>query len=722
MPTHVHAATKADNQQIHNAPRSAQLSAEQGTSFDDHSLRTAQLASLQSMMSNSPQQQRMQSLQAKMNGSAQAQQMRTLQSRMVAGRVIGDVAQREEVEEPLQAQSLGEAVQRRGVPSASEAPKPNNTGLPDQLKSGVESLSGMSMDHVKVHYNSDKPAQLQAHAYAQGSEIHVAPGQERHLPHEAWHVVQQAQGRVKPTLQMNGGANVNDDVGLESEADLMGERALGTVQMRNERSGGMLAATTPQRKSSYVNGSTIQLAVGDVLPTIDEHMNARIPKLAEKSIFNKARGNFAIQTPLPDSEKVKFAQALKAMPTVKLLLYREDPLDGIFGPKANSPKPRSQSSEWKDGGLLTQKIIVKPKNPSAKTNVRTDIDDGKLLKKIAEGDGKVKTMTEPEVLSIIDRPAINVYQEHGIEVSPQNGFRAFHDSAGVHIGQDVPTSIVVHEVGHHIEDNLKPEVFHDIVLLRDARHKDAGGGVSIPAQPMSNEEAYKGAYPATGQYTSKNYGAGAPTEVLSMTAEKLSDTQSALAMINSDPLQTAIILRGLSPKEYAATAELRAFDIYLPRAPGDAPNVAKSSVPLDLFAGLTITPSNNTGERDLIDLFGTNPASVKPTPSAFPFIDNLTPIAGKTNAVPDLSDLFGANLAPMKPTPSAFPFIDNSAPVAGKTNAVPDLFDLFGTNPATLKPTTSTFPSINHSMPVAGKTNAAPDPFAHLLDSFKKEM
>jgi hypothetical protein len=110
--------------------------------------------------------------------------------------------------------------------------KPNNTGLPNQLKSGIESLSGMSMDGVKVHYNSDKPAQLNAHAYAQGTDIHVAPGQEQHLPHEAWHVVQQAQGRVKPTMQMKAGVPVNDDVGLETEADVMGAKALTTVSKR----------------------------------------------------------------------------------------------------------------------------------------------------------------------------------------------------------------------------------------------------------------------------------------------------------------------------------------------------------------------------------------------------------------------------------------------------------------------------------------------------------
>ena len=100
--------------------------------------------------------------------------------------------------------------------------KENHTGLPDQLKSGVESASGYSMDDVKVYRNSPKPAQLNAHAYAQGSEIHLGSGQEKHLAHEAWHVVQQKQGRVKPTKQMNGSVNINDDAGLEKEADLMG--------------------------------------------------------------------------------------------------------------------------------------------------------------------------------------------------------------------------------------------------------------------------------------------------------------------------------------------------------------------------------------------------------------------------------------------------------------------------------------------------------------------
>jgi hypothetical protein len=116
------------------------------------------------------------------------------------------------------------AIQRATGGAASEVRQENRTGLPDELKAGIEHLSGLSLDHVRVHYHSSKPAELQALAYTQGTDIHVGPGQETHLPHEAWHVLQQKQGRVKPTMQVNG-ASVNDDVRLEREADVMGAKA-----------------------------------------------------------------------------------------------------------------------------------------------------------------------------------------------------------------------------------------------------------------------------------------------------------------------------------------------------------------------------------------------------------------------------------------------------------------------------------------------------------------
>lgn len=153
--------------------------------------------------------------------------------------------------------SAGQTVQAKSAPDRK---KENNTGLPDDLKSGIENLSGYSMDTVKVHYNSPKPAQLQAHAYAQGTDIHLASGQERHLPHEAWHVVQQKQGRVKATMQMKGEVNINDDTSLEQEADVMGNKA---IQFKAELPGSTIESThgntnVVQRLAlKYGNGSPI---------------------------------------------------------------------------------------------------------------------------------------------------------------------------------------------------------------------------------------------------------------------------------------------------------------------------------------------------------------------------------------------------------------------------------------------------------------------------------
>jgi len=128
---------------------------------------------------------------------------------------------------PHQLQRIADDYVERKAPIQKKE-KTNNTGLPDQLKTGIESLSGYSMDDVSVHYNSKKPAQLQAHAFAQGNQIHLAPGQEKHLAHEAWHVVQQKQGRVKPTRQLKAKININDDEKLEKEADVMGAKTLQT--------------------------------------------------------------------------------------------------------------------------------------------------------------------------------------------------------------------------------------------------------------------------------------------------------------------------------------------------------------------------------------------------------------------------------------------------------------------------------------------------------------
>lgn len=133
--------------------------------------------------------------------------------------------------------------------------KSNSNGLPEPLRAGIENLSGVAMGDVKVNYNSSSPAQLQAHAYAQGNEIHLGPGQEKHLPHEAWHVVQQKQGRVKATAQAKGGVAINDDQSLEREADVMGAKA---VQMKSGKKSLSPGHSKSPRQQKVINLMPLQ--------------------------------------------------------------------------------------------------------------------------------------------------------------------------------------------------------------------------------------------------------------------------------------------------------------------------------------------------------------------------------------------------------------------------------------------------------------------------------
>ncbi|MEL6556563.1 MAG: DUF4157 domain-containing protein [Bacteroidota bacterium] len=197
--------------------------------------------------------------------------------------------------------------QEKSAPLADLRTNRSNAGLPDQLKTGIENLSGFSMDDVKVHYNSSKPAQLQAHAYAQGTNIHLGPGQEKHLPHEAWHVVQQKQGRVKPTLQFKKGVNFNDDASLEREADVMGNKAamdrlsVGSEQRQlnssvyntgNEVIQGRIYTNAPNRRKSRIRKRKyFRTRMNNLLP--DYRDNTAFQKYIEDvwDYYGSSKGN-----------------------------------------------------------------------------------------------------------------------------------------------------------------------------------------------------------------------------------------------------------------------------------------------------------------------------------------------------------------------------------------------------------------------------------------------
>nr|WP_277881636.1 GNAT family N-acetyltransferase [Phormidium sp. FACHB-592] len=103
--------------------------------------------------------------------------------------------------------------------------------MPAPLRTHMESAFNASFANVKIHEGNHVGA-VGAIAYTQGNDVHFAPGQfnpdtrsgKALIGHELAHVLQQRQGRVKPTTQVNG-LPVNDQSNLEQEADTLGQKA-----------------------------------------------------------------------------------------------------------------------------------------------------------------------------------------------------------------------------------------------------------------------------------------------------------------------------------------------------------------------------------------------------------------------------------------------------------------------------------------------------------------
>lgn len=123
---------------------------------------------------------------------------------------------------------------RKGAESPTpETPKPverkpfvHTNGIPDSVAAQMQTVFSIDVSSVNVVQNSAAATAAGALAFAAGNTIHFAPGQfspttpqgQQLLGHELAHIVQQQEGRVQASGEMNGMA-INADQRLEAEAD-----------------------------------------------------------------------------------------------------------------------------------------------------------------------------------------------------------------------------------------------------------------------------------------------------------------------------------------------------------------------------------------------------------------------------------------------------------------------------------------------------------------------
>ena len=114
----------------------------------------------------------------------------------------------------------------------------NGDKLPKGTQQQMEQALGGDFSQVKIHQNSQQAEKVNAQAFTQGSDVHFAPGKynpasnagQELLGHELAHVMQQREGRVQANTTV-AGMPVNDNRGLEQEADLLGAKA-GSAQFK----------------------------------------------------------------------------------------------------------------------------------------------------------------------------------------------------------------------------------------------------------------------------------------------------------------------------------------------------------------------------------------------------------------------------------------------------------------------------------------------------------
>lgn len=229
--------------------------------------------------------------------------------------------------------------------------KPNKTGIPDDLKNSIEQLSGYSLDDVRVHYNSDKPALIQAYAYAEGNNIYVGPGQEKHLAHEIWHVVQQKGGNVKGDTQVDGsGTLANTENSLEDQATKMGDKATKTKMTEENTTLKTATASGPIQMLSQPNQDIIS-AGNDEEDLSSEQQDKQIAALLEDAA--KALGPFR---QVFDKLKLDTNASTKKIDQQKKVKY-------------NAEHPKVKNKTVKEGDIMyhqhTQRPIMETKNLNA---------------------------------------------------------------------------------------------------------------------------------------------------------------------------------------------------------------------------------------------------------------------------------------------------------------------------------------------------------------------
>ena len=277
---------------------------------------------------------------------------------------------------------------------------------------------------------------------------------------------------------------------------------------------------------------------------------------------------------LQQNDKLALIGALKKMPTVQRALtvpwFYEDNPTSVQGVKRGEQS--QDAAAW-----IRPKIEV---DDGSERGLGEDEDDRLIAEKnvpsgcvenIHEAMRRICGLVEPGRLALAGQPVIFVHlvKDRTLLERLQNGdfsqaqkMRAYSESyeKAIHVDYRDPIATIVHEVGHQLENQLPTELWLDIHRMLRGRHdqsvqqdnKDELESIypNHKDKNVRKEPRFRATMPGTGPYSAKSYDGPGSTEVLSMSMEYLCEPSTAKTLIENDPLQAAIVLRGIAPNEF----------------------------------------------------------------------------------------------------------------------------------------------------------------------------
>lgn len=388
-------------------------------------------------------------------------------------------------DEPMQRKQIP-GLSNEGISDEADGATSESNMLPDEIRGNMEATFGQDFSGVSIHQNSSLARDLDALAFTQGENISFAPGRydpsskqgQELIGHELTHVVQQRSGSVRADVQERSMA-INEDEGLEKEADDMGKKAA------QQTGTPVLSAGQPQKNNTTAAGAPTQFRLPSYKNLTQIFKDLSAQGLTEEMIKNM------VTTALIRMESHGYLRSKKPVPVIikkifpggGLIVERE--FNKIVDVKNRSriyenvmdvKSPIAAADRVRLKSAMQQAIEICRKTSSMTTQLKSIFGTKEPVAKAIYQKAASK-LTDLKDDAIMDKAMDTDYNKDDQELS----LGGFANSKKMHLESDIVKVVKVKET--------ITTLIHEATHMADSTVKDN----NIYYPPLSDKDAFAGA-------------------------------------------------------------------------------------------------------------------------------------------------------------------------------------------------------------------------------------